>query len=240
MIRRGLAAALACAALHAGPPYLTDDPEPVDLHHWEVYLFTAGQWLDGARAGAGPALEANYGPFADTQLQVQLPVAFAGDPDGGRHRGPGDAQVGFKVRLLHETDRLPQVAVYPQVQAPTGRADEGLGAGHWRVFLPVWVQKRLGAWSTCAGGGWWRNPGAGQRDYAQWGWLVQRELGEATSAGAEIFHQDPAAAGAPALTAWNVGLERAVAPGFALVASGGRVFRGGRGGQFYLGLKGTF
>ena len=22
----------------AGPPFVTDDPEPVELHHWEVYL----------------------------------------------------------------------------------------------------------------------------------------------------------------------------------------------------------
>ena len=27
----------------AGPPFLTDDPEPTDLHHWEIYapLFEA-------------------------------------------------------------------------------------------------------------------------------------------------------------------------------------------------------
>ena len=22
----------------AGPPFVTDDPEPVGMHHWEVYL----------------------------------------------------------------------------------------------------------------------------------------------------------------------------------------------------------
>ncbi|HEV2472203.1 MAG TPA: hypothetical protein VGS41_06025, partial [Chthonomonadales bacterium] len=33
-----LAAAPAAAAASPGPPYVTDDPEPVDLHHWEVYL----------------------------------------------------------------------------------------------------------------------------------------------------------------------------------------------------------
>ncbi len=26
----------------AGPPFLTDDPEPVELNHWEVYLFGQG------------------------------------------------------------------------------------------------------------------------------------------------------------------------------------------------------
>ena len=27
----------------AGPPFITDDPEPVELHHWEVYL-TSMYW----------------------------------------------------------------------------------------------------------------------------------------------------------------------------------------------------
>ena len=26
----------------AGPPFITDDPEPVDPGHWEVYAFSAG------------------------------------------------------------------------------------------------------------------------------------------------------------------------------------------------------
>jgi hypothetical protein len=26
----------------AGPPFLTDDPEPVDFQHWEAYLFALG------------------------------------------------------------------------------------------------------------------------------------------------------------------------------------------------------
>ena len=30
------------ARLFAGPPFLTDDPEPVDYQHWEAYLFTLG------------------------------------------------------------------------------------------------------------------------------------------------------------------------------------------------------
>ena len=31
---------VACAAgVNAGPPFLTDDPEPMDLHHWGCYVF---------------------------------------------------------------------------------------------------------------------------------------------------------------------------------------------------------
>ncbi len=31
----------------AGPPFVTDDPEPVELGHWEVYGFSAGTQVQG-------------------------------------------------------------------------------------------------------------------------------------------------------------------------------------------------
>ena len=33
----------------AGPPFLTDDPEPVDYRHWEAYLFSAYDRSSAAR-----------------------------------------------------------------------------------------------------------------------------------------------------------------------------------------------
>ncbi len=44
--RSVLAAALAMVPVLArpGPPYTTDDPEPVELRHWEVYVASAEQW----------------------------------------------------------------------------------------------------------------------------------------------------------------------------------------------------
>jgi len=235
---RHLALALAGTCLLAGPPYLTDDPEPVDLHHWEVYLFATGQTFQGARSGLAPAVEANYGPFEDAQLLVQVPLAYGDGADGLRHRGFGDLTVGFKYRFLHETGTAPQIALYPQIEAPTGSADDGLGGGHWRVLLPVWIQKSFGPWTTYGGAGWWRNPGLGNRNFTQWGWLVQRALGEGYSLGAEIFHQGSPDLDTPASTVWNLGFECVLAPHFQLVGSGGRAFQGGRGSQFYLGIRG--
>jgi hypothetical protein len=37
----------------AGPPYRTDDPEPVELHHWEFYTFTTGTHITGDTSGVG-------------------------------------------------------------------------------------------------------------------------------------------------------------------------------------------
>jgi len=232
------ALSLACTALLAGPPYLTDDPEPVDLHRWEAFLFATGQSAQGLRSGLGPALEVNYGPFQNAQLQLQVPMAFSGDQDGRHHRGYGDTQLGFKYRFKEETEGAPQLALYPQIQAPTGEAAEGLGAGHWRVFLPLWLQKSFGKWTTYGGGGWWRNPGAGNRDYTQWGWLLQRELREDCSLGAEVFHQGAATQGARPTTTWNLGFEAPLAPHLQVVGSAGRVFQGGSGSQYYIGIRG--
>jgi len=228
-------------SLTAGPPYLTDDPEPVALHHWEVYLFSAGQSTGGVRSGLGPAMEANYGPFQDVQLQFQIPMAYS-DQEPGRHtrRGIGDVEVGIKYRFLHESDNLPQVALYPQVFAPTGSDRDDLDSGHWKVLLPLWLQKGFGPWTTYGGLGWWRNPGAGNRNFLQYGWLLQRELAEGWSLGAEVFHQDSAGLDQAASTVWDLGFEAALVHHLQLVGSGGRTFQGPRGSQYYLGLRGNF
>ena len=237
---RTVFACLVSASLWAGPPYLTDDPEPVERHHWETYLFAQGFNTPGGRSGVLPAFEANYGPFANAQLQFQIPIAYEVDEQGLRHRGLGDLQMGFKYRFLEETAGRPQMALYPQIQAPTGREVTGLGNDHWRFYLPLLFQKSFGPWTTYGGPGWWRNPGEGKRDYATFGWLVQRSFGEDFSLGAEIFHQGADVEGGKGATTFNLGFTRSLSPRWAAVGSLGRVFHGETGHQLYLGLRGSF
>src|ERR1700761_2303696 len=45
----------------AGPPFLTDDPEPVDYGHWEIIGFSMGTSVQGDAAGSLPGVEVNYG-----------------------------------------------------------------------------------------------------------------------------------------------------------------------------------
>lgn len=92
---------LGAATLAAGPPYLTDDPEPVALHHWEVYLFSMRQSMAGVRSSLRPAMEVNYGPFQDAQFQT--PVANT-DQDRNSSRGTGQSasttwNLGFEARV---------------------------------------------------------------------------------------------------------------------------------------------
>src|ERR1017187_6066083 len=57
-----------------GPPYQTDDPVPVDLHHYEFYIFGS---MDGTPAeidATGPAIEFNWGAIPRVQLHAILPL----------------------------------------------------------------------------------------------------------------------------------------------------------------------
>src|SRR5437868_3534427 len=51
----------------AGPPYLSDDPQPTEFREYEIYLFTAGQHTrDGTGGAAG--IDFNYGAAPGVQL----------------------------------------------------------------------------------------------------------------------------------------------------------------------------
>lgn len=209
----GIAALSACFGLAvsspaaAGPPFITDDPEPVDLGHWEVYGFSSG--AIGARdaSGLGPAIEVNYGAAPNLQLHLIADLAFD-DPSGDRSQmGVGDTELGAKYRFITpgKDDWWPQVGVFPLIEVPTGDAKRGLGAGYAQAFLPVWVQKDFGKWTTYGGGGYWINPGPGNRNYWFTGWLLQRQFTDKLALGAEVFHQTSTMVGRDGTTGFNVG-----------------------------------
>jgi len=166
----------------AGPPYLTDDPEPTDTGHWEIYaplLEAAGSRgdYDGAVAA-----EINYGVAKDVQLTVGLPVAFA--HSAGRTRwGAADLEASVKYRFFHEEPNGVQVAVFPGLTLPTG--SNGMSAGGVTALLPIWAQKDVGPWSVFGGGGYAINPGAGNKDFWTAGTAVVRQVGERLSVGVE-------------------------------------------------------
>ncbi|GEJ56496.1 hypothetical protein AMYX_12370 [Anaeromyxobacter diazotrophicus] len=202
-----LAALLAPALAWAGPPYTTDDPEPVELHHWEVYLATVDQWSrEAGWSGTAPHLEVNYGALPDVQLHAIAPLAWAHAPGGGTSLGYGDTELGAKVRFVHEGERVPQIGVFPLLELPTGDASRGLGAGQTQLFLPLWLQKSFGPWTSYGGGGYWINPGPGNRNWWYFGWQAQRRLGEGVALGAELFHGTARQDGGSGETRFNVGV----------------------------------
>jgi hypothetical protein len=128
----------------AGPPFLTDDPEPVDYQHWEAYLFANGDHTSGGYIINGPAVELNYGVLPDTQLHLIVPMTTVGSGGVPTVSGLGDTEFGIKYRFLHETNGWPQIGIFPMAELPTGDADRGLGNGRTWFRLPLWAQKSFG------------------------------------------------------------------------------------------------
>jgi hypothetical protein len=74
-----LLATIARAA--AGPPYMTDDPEPTDYQHFEIYAFTQGMSAQGDTGGQS-GIDFNYGGAPNLQLTATIPVDYD-FPTGG-------------------------------------------------------------------------------------------------------------------------------------------------------------
>jgi len=225
--------AVSATAALAGPPYATDDPEPTDTGHWEIYAFTAARSADGILDGAA-GLDLNYGPVPEVQLTATLPIDFS--DEGGTHAGAGDVELGVKYRFLHDEAAGISVAIFPRVILPT--ASRRFGSGRVRLLLPVWAQKDLGPWSLFGGGGYTINPGAGNRDFWQSGLALTRDVTPRLSLGAEITHQSPDAIGARSTTALGAGGIYRIQGPYSLLFSGGPVLehRGGTGVSLYVAL----
>lgn len=242
----GLVLALnAPQAAMAGPPFRTDDPVPVEPQHWEIFLFTTGTRAAGSTGGVLSGIDANYGAGHDLQLHAALPIAFNRSPaGGGTVLGLGDGELGAKYRFLSEDENgwRPQAAIYPAVDFPTGNASRGLGAGHTRVLLPLWLQKTFGRWVAYGGVGYWVNPGADNRNFWYGGWTVQRQVAENFTLGAEIFHQTADTVGGKDQTGFDLGAVYDLSEHYHLLLSLGQGLQNRNTNQFsyYAAIQFTF
>jgi hypothetical protein len=224
----------------AGPPFLTDDPEPVAYRHWEAYLFSTVDKTTDARQVQGLAFECNYGVAPDLQAHVVFPfVSF--DPEAGPSAyGAGDTEFGLKYRFIQEQGSVPQVGIFPMLEIPTGDASRGLGNGKAWAKLPVWAQKSWGPWTTYGGGGYAVNPASGQRDFPFGGWLLQRSLGDVLTLGGELFAQGKTTDTGKATAIANVGGICKFTEHFSLLFAVGRSVAGDRHLLGYVGLYWTW
>ena len=109
----------------AGPPYLTDDPEPTDQGHFEIYGFADGA---SARAGSGgeSGIDFNYGGAKDLQLTAVIPVGWSMPGAGsGGSASLGNIELAAKYKILHQDDVGVDVAVFPRVFLPAGSPSVG-------------------------------------------------------------------------------------------------------------------
>src|SRR5271170_4342868 len=69
----------------AGPPYMSDDPEPTDYQHYEIYVFTDG--MSGGEGTSGASgIDFNYGAAPNLQLTATVPIAYQSLVEGSAVR----------------------------------------------------------------------------------------------------------------------------------------------------------
>lgn len=224
----------------AGPPFMTDDPAPVDYKHSEFYVFSTYDKTNDGKDITAPAFEYNYGAFPGGQLHIVVPFLNTSPNDTASHFGISDVEIGIKYRFLEETDTTPQIGIFPMAELPTGDSDKGLGNGQTWWRLPVWIQKSWGEWTTYGGGGYVINHADGQRDYPFGGWLLQKDFGERWTLGGEVFARGKDTVDGRATTLLNVGGYYKFTPDFNLLFSVGRDVSGERHTVAYLGLWWAF
>jgi hypothetical protein len=236
---------LAASPCWAGPPFVTDDPEPADLDHFEINLAAIVNFMSTGKQGSLPFADINYGAAEDLQLHLGLQNAF--DEQAGRpmRDGYGDTELGVKYRFIEEDEEgwQPQVAIYPNVEIPTGSVTKQFGTGKVRAFLPVWVQKSFGDWTTFGGGGYWLNPTNGitpEKSYWFGGWALLRRFDENWNLGGELFWQSPNGEETLTGAGFNLGGEYDIDDGHHILFSAGRGLEDPtrfNAFSFYLGLQ---
>lgn len=236
----------ASASAHAGPPFQTDDPEPVDYRHFEMYAF---ELSDGTTQGgttlATPAYEVNYGVVPNVQLHLVLPFTTVFAPDGPNQHGFGDTEFGIKLRFVKESKSTPQIGIFPFFEFPSGNADKGLGIGKTWYRMPLWLQKSWGPddrqWTSYGGGGYTIVPQDGFVNFPFAGWLLQRQLSKKLTLGSELYGHGPQTPDTTrSATMLDLGGIYEFKPGFDLLFAAGRSIYGQPETYTYLSLYWTW
>ena len=111
----------------AGPPFVTDDPEPVAPGGWEINVPFILERTAGKTEMDAPLFDVNYG-LPDVQLKLEFPIEIAHDDGNGTVTGAGDLLLGVKWRFFNNEQSQLQLGIYPQLLLPTGDQARGLGA----------------------------------------------------------------------------------------------------------------
>lgn len=222
---------------HAGPPFQTDDPEPVGFRHYEAYFFGTFDRAGGATFSQMPSVEFNWGAAPNVQLHIIVPGTYLSP--GGAY-GIGDTELGVKYRFVQESGRRPEVGIFPLVELPTGNSRLGLGNGQVWARLPVWAQKSYGPWTTYGGVGYQINHAPGMKDSMFAGWLLQRQISKRLTLGGEAYHQSSQTAGGRQSTFADAGGYYNFRQNLSLLFMLGHTVSGERHAVGYLGLYYTW
>ncbi|MGD0860452.1 MAG: transporter [Terracidiphilus sp.] len=237
----------------AGPPFQTDDPTPVDLGHYEFYVFGTVDGTPAELDPTGPAFEFNWGAIPNIQLHAILPFgaalpsnnpAYAPGGTGASAFGLTDMELGVKYGFIKQTPHRPQIGSFTMFEIPTGSYTKGLGVGRVWYKLPIWVEKEFGSWSLVGGMGYTVVPQTQYRNYLYDGYLVKKEVSKKLELSAEVFsHAREGFATAQTQSSTLIdagGYYHFKAPGLQLLFAYGHSVAGQTENYGYLGLYKTW
>jgi len=220
----------------AGPPFVTDDPEPPPPGGWEINVPFILERTPGKTEMDAPLFDLNYG-LPNIQLKLEIPIKVVHEDNNGTAAGAGDLLLGVKWRFFNNEKSQLQVGMYPQLLLPTGDDSHGLGEGRAAFVLPLVAQKSWDKWTLYGNVGfWWRNA-AETRNYVFAGAVLERDFSERLTLGVELFGNSPKERGANSDFAFNLGGTWKLSAHLNLLFAGGRDIVGDTHAMAYIGLQ---
>lgn len=224
--------------IYAGPPFNTDDPQPVDFHHWEYYVSSINNYQVGIWSGTAPHLELNYGVMHNVQIHLLMPLNYNSVRGQSAKFGFADTEFGIKYRFVQETESLPQVGTFPVLEIPTVQNSE-YSDGKLKVFLPLWIQKSWGKLTSYGGAGYWINPGTNNKNWVFAGWEIQYDFSKIITLGGELYYHSADTKRAESVAGVNIGGSINPSEKFHFIFSAGHTLTTNNTFTSYLGLLWT-
>jgi hypothetical protein len=190
--------------IHSGPPFNTDDPQPVLFKHWEYYISSINKFQPKVWSGTLPHFEVNYGLIPNVQFHILMPINYTYIPHQRPNFGYANTEIGIKYCFIKETKKKPQIGTFPIFEIPTIENDE-FSDGKIKVFLPIWAQKSWNKFTTYGGIGYWINPGKNNKNSFFSGWELQYDFSQVLTLGGEIYFQTADAVDCKSTTGFNIG-----------------------------------
>jgi Putative MetA-pathway of phenol degradation len=232
----GIWLSLAIDFSQAGPPFVTDDPEPPPPGGWEINVPFILERTPGNTDMDTPLFDLNYG-LPDVQLKLEFPIEVVNENSNGTQAGVGDTLIGVKWRFFNSEESQFQLGTYPQLLLPTGNHSRGLGERRVAFVLPLLAQKSWEKWTLYGNIGYWWQEAHEARNYFYAGAVLEREINERLELGVELFGNSPKEGGGRSELAFNVGGTWKLNKHLNLLFSGGRDIVGDTHAMAYVGLQ---
>jgi Putative MetA-pathway of phenol degradation len=232
----GTACFFAINFTRAGPPFVTDDPEPPAPGGWEINVPFILERTSGQTEMDAPLFDFNYG-LPDIQVKLEFPIKIVHEDSNGTAAGAGDLLIGVKWRFFNNEKFQLQIGTYPQLLLPTGDDSHGLGEGRLAFVLPLVAQKSWDKWTLYGNVGFWWRTAAETRNYVYAGAVLEREINERLMLGVELFGNSPKERRANSYFAFNIGGTWKLNANLNLLFTGGRDIVGDTHAMAYIGLQ---